>query len=54
MSSGLLLALLVIFDGGFFGAMFRGVRTFLSRCHIIFVWVLAGLMMGHIASVYYF
>jgi nitrite reductase (NADH) large subunit len=54
MSTGLILGVLAIIEGGFFGAMFRGYRAILTRLHIVGVWVMTGLLIGHITSVYYF
>lgn len=52
--TGSLLGALAIIEGGFFGAMFRGGRAWLTRLHIVGVWVLAALLIVHITSVYYF
>lgn len=54
MFSGATVAGLIVLDGGFFGAMFRNSRALLARLHIILVWILAGLILMHVASVYYF
>jgi len=54
MTSGALLGSLVLIEGVFFGAMFRNSRALLSRVHIVLVWILTGLLIAHISSVYYF
>ena len=54
MMSGTSLGLLVILEGGFFGAILRNTRTFWLRSHILIIWVLFALILTHIVSVYYF
>lgn len=54
MSSGLILGGLVIMERGFWGALCRNFRAYLARVHIILVWVLSGMLLSHIISVYYF
>ncbi|MGR9051602.1 MAG: FAD-dependent oxidoreductase [Gammaproteobacteria bacterium] len=53
-ATGTLLGLLVIFEGGFWGAVLRRYRMIGLRIHIVLVWCFFGLALVHIASVYYF
>jgi hypothetical protein len=53
-ATGTLLGLLVVFEDGFWGAMWRRYRVLSLRVHIVLVWSFFSLALIHIVSAYYF